>query len=474
MNTEPSVRARPPGGDSHLRVGVIGAGPAGLAVARALPRRSPRISIALFDPALADPMLRGRGTPYRPDPAQPLLNAPLRYMSVDPDDPGHCTTWFRSDPRAQGDPTFGSLTRPDFGVYLQAFLDDLSSCATDRQSLTVHPVEVTAIRRSGAAHVFLSPRCELGNFDVAVLCTGWGAVTPATAADGTVHRGIRDVLGRTEVIIHGTGLTAVDHARALLSTAPGTRLVLTSRRGLLPGVRSLPLPGQDCTSSSPTPDEDRLRTVRGLAEHVLTEVRRRGLDLDPVTEELAAGPDATIRLEADLAHVDVPSWRNLAVPVSEDLLPRAWNLWARPQKRLFLRRFHPHVQSWCNPMPPSTAELLLDAMHTGRLVVRADASSLPSLIPPGAIDATRSGCQSLAPLDVPLIRCLELGGLATRDPFGGVLTTERHRIVGRRGGAPLYALGALTQGAHYVVNALDAVVRQAARVADDISRLSRA
>jgi len=469
MDTEHSVLDVRKGHRPPLSVGVVGAGPAGLAVARALLRRSSHVTIALFDPALADPLLRGRGTPYRPDPARPLLNAPLHHMSVDPDDADQCTTWFASDPRAEGDTTYGSLTRPDFGRYLEAFLDDLPSYVGAHQTLALHPVEVTAIRPSEGGHMLLSPRCELGRFDVAVLCTGWGTVRPEAGEHGTVQHAIDHVLHRPDVAIRGTGLTAVDHARALLVESPSTRVVMTSRRGLLPGVRPAPLPEDDWSPLVATVDEPELGTVRALADHVLAEARRRGLASDPISERVVQAPRPVPWLEDGLEHVHAPSWRNLAVPVSEELLPRAWHRWDRPQRRVFLRRFHPHVQSWCNPMPPSTARLLLGAMQEGRLVVRAGASS-PSGRSRDTIDATRSGFQSSAPLDTPLVRCLVNSGLAVRDPFGGLVTTPGHRVVGPSGTAALFAVGALTQGAHYVVNALDVVVRQAARTADEISQ----
>jgi len=464
------VRALPAGIALRTSIAIVGAGPAGLAVARAVLRRVPRADLALFDPALSDPLLKGRGTPYRPDPAEPLLNAPLRYMSVDPDDADHCARWFVSGSRTRGDVSYGTLSRPAYGRYLQSFLDDLPGNASSDQRVSLRPVEVIALRAVGRQHELLSSRCELGRFDAVILCTGWSTVTPATAASGTVHETVRHHLGRTDVVIRGTGLSAVDHARALLSSAPEARIAMTSRHGLLPGVRPSSAPSDDFFLSVSSSGHHDLTTVGGLVSRLELEAGQRGIDLGPLGEALRSTPDPARWLEDGLNEIEGVSWRDLAVAASEALLPRAWRTWNSTHRQVFLRRFHTYAQSWCNPMPPSTAQLLLEALRTGRLTVRSGATrSRGHLLP--TIDATRSGTDSLAPLDVPLIRCLVNAGLAAPDPFGGILTTRRHHVTGNSHGASLFAVGALTQGTHYVVNALDAVVQQAAEVADEIAGL---
>lgn len=446
-----------------LRVGVVGAGPAGMAVARALLRRVPRhLHVELFDPALAHAALRGRGTPYRRDAAEPLLNAPVRYMSVDPDDAGHCVRWFDEDARSPGPAVFGVLSRPTYGLYLQAFLDDLVTARDATQEITLRPVEVAAAHATDDAVVLLSPRCEVGRFHVVVLCTGRGSAVSGPEEAGMVARTTAEHAGLEHVHIAGPGLTAVDHARALVLASPDGRLSMTSRRGLLPAVRALPGPELDMG------DQPDVTSVAALAARVDEASRSWAVDVTTPRAALETRPDPSSWLVDGLQRSQSVSWSSLAVSVAEGLLPRAWRSWDGIQREVFLRRRHVYAQSWCNPMPPSTARVLLDAVESGRLDVLEGARA-QGLDDVPRIDAHRSALDSPAPLDVDLVRSLVSSRRARRHRYGGLVTTSDHRVAGHGTSPPIFAVGALTQGDCHVVNALDTVVAQARSVAETIA-----
>ncbi|MBT2484003.1 MULTISPECIES: FAD/NAD(P)-binding protein [unclassified Microbacterium] len=467
--------------EGDLRIAVVGVGAAGLATALSLSESAPEsLDLTLFDPGLGDPRRSGRGLAYQEDHREPLLNAPSSMMSVRAGDEADFSRWLR---RTGRDPD-GFVPRPVFGAYLADTFESLKRQWIPRNG-TLHcvPFRVTSVARSvdrGLAVSTATARFEY--FDAVFLCVGWdesgttdGVTIPAYPLDDTVLR----ALGTSHVGIVGTGLTAVDVARALLSHGYGGRITLASRRGMLPGTRAA---GQ-ITPKVLT--RDRLRTMstldlRTLLQQIQFEADAHGICLDTPRRILHGDLTPLQALQADSR--TERSWRSLFVALCDEAMADAWNLLDHESRKAFRRWFHPYFQSWCNPMPPSTAKELTDAMISGQLSVKAGLRRVESKAlscrsgdvqaADLVISAHRNAARGFADTRSPLIQSLIDAGLARRDTFGGLrVRYGTWQLIGEGGAwSPIYAVGSLAQSARYYVNALDGILRTVPEAVSDAIR----
>lgn len=463
-----------------VRVAVVGVGAAGLATALSLTDQAPEtMDLTLFDGRFKDPGQSGRGYAYQDDRMAPLLNAPTTMMSVRADDEDDFARWVRR--RTARNDVF--VPRPVFGAYLSETLGSLKRQWISRTG-TLHcvPSQVVSVVASDGKISVATANARFDHFDVVFLCIGWG--TQTRPADGTVPAYPLDGMvsgaqGTAHVGVLGTGLTAVDVARALLSSGYPGQITLASRRGLLPGSRST------CTVVPAVVNRDAIAAMgsldlRQLLRLVEREARAQGLSLDTPKQFLHGKitPRESLLLDTALE----PNWRGLFVALCDDALADAWNLLDDRSRKAFVRWLHPYVQAWCNPMPPSTAAWLASAMDSGQLVVRgglrrADQSTLifaddERVGVDFLVSARRTASDPVADPNAPLVQSLIDGELAARDEFGGLrVEYGRWRLLGAEGThAPVYAVGSLAQGARYYVNALDSILRTVPEAISDALR----
>ena len=174
-------------------------------------------------------------------------------------------------------------------------------------------------------------------------------------------------------------------------------------------------------------------------------------------------------------------WSDLFVKLCDEVACDTWNLFDAASRRAFRQTLHPYFQAWANPMPPTTARLIRDAIVSGQLEVRAGLvkvdnrelryASGETTRPQVVVDASRRGSDAIASTGTALLSSMLSNGNVVLDAFGGVQvnygTWEILSAGGRRQG--LYAVGSLTQGARYYVSALDSIVRAVREVASAIA-----
>lgn len=231
---------------------VIGGGAAGaltcLHLVRAAARRSTRLDLVVVDPA---PRI-GTGTAFGTWEEDHLLNVPAAGMSALPEDPGHFVAWRRRTAPATAHP-YEFVPRRDWARYLDETLRGALAEHVDEVTLTHRPRTAVALetQEDGASRVrvTLDDGSEVIG-DAVVLGTG----LPAPAADwapaalrdspffvadpwapGALDVVRRDRSGPADVLLVGTGLTAVDVAfTALRGARPDRTVHATSRSGRLP------------------------------------------------------------------------------------------------------------------------------------------------------------------------------------------------------------------------------------------------
>jgi uncharacterized NAD(P)/FAD-binding protein YdhS len=277
-------------------VAIVGGGFSGTLLAINLVRHDgPRATLIERRPAQV-----GRGVAYSAAHDEHLLNVRAGNMSALPDDPDHFVRWLEREGLGERT-TF--VPRKIYGRYLRAMLEEAAAANPERLSLVTG--EVCALDCGSRGFAMTLAEGGRVEADVAVLALGNlpphspPGLDPATLPDGCyradpwagdIAEGLTDA---DEVVLVGTGLTAIDAALLLDSSGFRGRILALSRRGLVPRRHAdgAPRPG---LSERPAATLSALvRAVRDRAEAIGW---RAAVDeLRPVTQMMWGSADAATR-----------------------------------------------------------------------------------------------------------------------------------------------------------------------------------
>jgi uncharacterized NAD(P)/FAD-binding protein YdhS len=425
-------------------VAVIGAGASGaLQALHALREGANRVTLIERE---REP---GRGTAYGTRRPEHLLNVTALRMIAYPDDPGHFASWFEGRGGAADD----YAPRMLFGDYLSAEMDKV----VDRVDL-VSGDAVDVRSGEGGEEVVLRDGRTI-RADAVVLALG--NLRPATLpgidparlgplyVDDPWYGGFLEGLGDDDqVVLIGTGLTAVDAALSLDATGFRGPILALSRRGLLP---------------------------------------RPHLKREPVADAPPPFPDTAINLlRAVRRRAKAIGWREAV----HELRAHTQALWgAAPlgERRRFLRHLRPWWDVHRHRIAPAVAARIEAMEKEGRFALAA--GRIVSVEPDGdcaivtwrprgedgteQVRARRVVNCSGPELDIaragePLLDALLAAGRIRPDPCRlGVEVDGESRAIGA-GGEPspsLYALGPMTRGAFWESIAVSDIATQARDVA---------
>ena len=435
-------------------VAVVGAGFSGLltALRLLLTPDGPRVVLIEKGPRF------GRGTAYATASPHHLLNVRATNMSALVEQPSHFLDWLGQAGVVAPDQVF--VTRDRYGQYLQSLLRDATADAGSGR-LSLEHDEIVSLTRVGERwRLGLAMGREL-SADAVVLALGNLPPSPPTGFDPALASSERYVADpwswrgpsattSGDVLLIGSGLTAIDVALTIDDAQPGSRLICLSRHGLLPrrhGEAIPPSAGPGAPGGSPAA--------------LLAEIRRR-------------------------ARTD---WRG-AVDSLRPHVQAIWRGWTLAQRRQFLRHLRPWWNVYRHRLAPEVA-LRIEAFQVqDRFAVAAGRIESLTLHPDGVevvwtprgTRETRSrrfaqviNCTGprgdLGRVDDPLLSSLLAAGLVRPDACGlGVDVDSRSRLIGSSGEAAdsLFAVGPLTRGKFYEITSVPDIRLQAADCADSI------
>ncbi|MBV1849024.1 FAD/NAD(P)-binding protein [Catellatospora tritici] len=413
---------------------VVGGGCSGVFATRELLRSG--WQVVLIDPG-ARP---GRGLAYGTADPWHLLNSPVATMSADPDRPEEFLDWCRTRAPQTGPGDF--VPRTWYGDYLTDTLLAADRGAPGR--LTVQRGRVARIFETGGTAdgrltVLLTDDVVI-NADRVVLALGHPAPgVPARLDAGLTgspvylgdpwRPGALTTLPEGEVLLIGTGLTAVDVALTLSRTGRHHALTAVSRHGLLPQPH-----------------------------------RRPGIPSAPVDPAVLAAlptgsPAALLRALRELA-VRTGDWR----AVMDALRPRWDAMWqglSEPDQHRFLRHLARYWEVHRHRMAPPIADTIEGLLAHGTLTVTAaelcglaadEDGGVRAVLRErhgGAVSTRRfaavvncTGPGRLVESD-PLVRSLIADGMARPGPHRLGLDTDASGAVLRRDGSTSRALWTL-------------------------------
>lgn len=441
----------------------------------------------------------GPGRAYQRDLSCALLNTPTGAAGVGGNGGARRFAQWLDEQGASADPA-GYQPRAVFGKYLQhCFLQAQRRAAERGTVVRVIHQSVQQVRPCSDQVVLTTSDGATFAHDLAVLSPG--SAEPAApfglpAAENLLvdpyplWRLLPAVPRTARVLVLGTGLSGVDVANALLRHGHTGGITLASRRGLLPGVRHPDPVHQPRHATAERFRElqarGRIRTITDVLRFAGSELVARGIS-PQVGEEFAHPDRGFTRLARQIGSATAgPPWREVLIATLQPIVEPAWAGLTGTQQLRFLAHYHHLFTTFMNPMPLSTAEVLLAAHRHGRLDLLAGIGTVDS-DGEGYCARARGGTSVRADVVVnalpqppgaaalPLLTGLLARGAAVAHPCGGVRIDPGTGRVLTAQGAPqqrLFALGALTRGTHLVTNSLRSLQRQADDIVDSIASAS--
>ncbi len=449
------------------RVAIVGGGFSGAATAFHLLRgaRSP-IEVVLVDTAARV----GRGLAYSTSSEHHLLNVPAGRLGLDPADESHFHAWLRQQGQAFGAHDF--VPRHWLGAYVRdALRDTAETRSLQGARLRLVDGRATRLTQDAGAHVVHLADGATLQADHVVLATGHGPPRPprfdgsATWFDpGMVvdpWRAATPPSSPGDVLLVGTGLTAIDVVSQWTAAGYAGRFHLLSRRGLLPqphrANETKPPPG-------PAP-------LDGLLD--APSLRRLVASLRATARDANAGTGA--------------DWRDLMASLRPGT-PSLWRGLDDRDRRRFLRHLQPFWDVHRHRVAPSVHAALTTAIAAGRVQIHAGRLQRVDRRPPGSFDATwrpreASTTTSIAVQaivnctgpttaacdpDDPLLSTLLRSGMVASDDLGlGLAFDDQSRLLDARGAAAtrLHYVGPMLKASRWEAVAVPELRVQARDVA---------
>ena len=455
--------AQRPAQGANPRLAIVGAGASGVLLANALARPGVTFDVTLVDPK------PGRGAAYGGSDEHHLLNTRAGNMSLDAGSPEGFLDWLNTyHPRSPAWDEGAFAPRKLYGDYLEQRLRCLETRTPGLGTTRVVRAKALAAEQLEDGWALRLSNGERLAADVLVLATGVARPRPLLFhGRETIEALVQDdpwddqalkSAAAGDVLLVGSGLTAVDVAAALWRRNRGAKVVAVSRHGMLPRVHASPEPGAPALTP-PYP-----ATARELY--------------------------AKLRAAADFVEGD-QSLRHGVFLNLREIAAQLWQRLPHDERAMFLRHFRAYWEVERHRIPPAAAEIIGKAIRGKRLeVVRgrlAEAKPAPGGASARVALITQAGPRALTVSRIinctgpepdpfrsrnPLLLDLLAQGVAAADPLGlGLHVDGESRVLGARG-AParhLFALGAPTQGQFFEITALAEIRAQAERVATVIA-----
>jgi len=447
---------------SPATIAILGGGFTGATLAAQLLRHGREsVSVVLVDPSGAP----GRGVAYGTQYGWHLLNIVARDMSVVDDDPEHFVRWAQLNyDSGVGPESF--LPRRVYGQYIADLLREAAGRHPGRFFFkNDEAVSVEAAAPGGVVHL---RRGEHVRADKVVLALGNFPPSDPDLPGRTAH-GVRyvphawsaaaleGIAQDGEVLLLGSGLTAIDQVLALRAREFRGTIHLLSRHGLLP---------QPHQSATPWPafwNEESPPTARGLLRLVRQQVR--------------------------LAHQSGGDWRGV-IEALRPFTSRIWQSLPVIEKRRFLRHLRPFWEMHRHRVAPEIDRLIAyqlrsgqTRIHAGRIIQYEEGvdgvavtyrqrrtEDHRHLFVDRVINCTgaETDCRKL---NSPLLKQLREAGLLRPDPLGlGVDVDEQGALRNEYGAASefLYTIGPPRKGALWETTAVPEIRVQVRELIDTL------
>lgn len=439
----------------EFEVAIVGGGASGTLVAIHLLRNATRpLRIGLFDRDgnFARGIAYGTPSPFH------LLNVPAGRMGAFADEPSHFSRWLHlNDPSIE---PRDFAPRPLYGKYLASLLEDVQK--TSNAKIERLAAEVTDAAPSNDRLALTTRSGEKYNARHVVLALGNERPSNLRIDDGGLFQSdryiqspwvwdaVRAIDANDDVLLIGTGLTAVDAILTLVEQGHRGRIEALSRHGFLPMPHVL---GREAKAFETVPKNLRA-LIRLVREHSVTSDWREAVDgLRPHAQTI---------------------WKNLNLPEKRRFLRLVRSYWD-----IHRHRMAPQIGARLDSLQ-AEGRLKIHAGHLQNFRLEGDGVAM-TFRPRGTetltthrytrvINCTGPSTQ-ITKHESPLVRSLLEHGYAATDALNlGFDVSAGCRLIQSNGETSpwFYALGPLLRGHSWETVAIPEIRTQAKAIADDI------
>jgi uncharacterized NAD(P)/FAD-binding protein YdhS/trehalose-6-phosphate synthase len=452
-------------------IAIVGAGFSGTMVAVHLAKLAPRWRVLVVDKDGAF----GRGIAYGTEDMLHLLNVPVGKLSAFPDQPDHFLQWLDGQRQELSQLGIQQISRDTFlprKIYGRYVRDLFERARQQTEGLETVETEVVDIEPQGEYLVLLGRNGEAFQAMKAVLALGNFAPGDPPTKDRRFHRSprylnlpwspamLRQISQEEDVMILGSGLTALDLLVGLEHGKAKGTVHVVSRHGLFP---------QPHQSFAPQPDwfKDRElpHTVRGLLRLLRHEVQLAA----------AEGIDWRAIIDALRPHTQ-QIWRSLSIEERRRFMRHARTLWESHRHRVA-----PSVLAVTNRMAErgqlvsykARVEAVVETENGMEATIFDRATMSRSKLRVGyVVNCTGPECNYYK-LKEPLVLNLLARGLIHPDPlFLGLMAAPNGALLNYLGqpSTNLFTLGSVKKGMLFETTAVPELRVQARALAEALTR----
>ncbi|EKU50284.1 FAD/NAD(P)-binding protein [Staphylococcus massiliensis] len=367
-----------------MKVAVIGTGTAGVSILREMVKydKFEDIEIDVYD----NSRNMGQGVPFQNDSEELLINLPADQMSLNLENPYEFREWYENKTEQKyGDATY--LPRYLFGQYMRHYLSEITETY---KNINIVEEEVTQIfiEEDKSLKAIIYNVCTNNDhslckqYDYVFFTVGSLSYKDPYNLKGkkgfipspypTIST-LDDVKDRDRVAVIGTGLASIDVVRYVLKHHDKMPVTIASRGGKLPSVRGTKY---DIELQHLTQDNFQKLKLKNFGVVPLNEVLdlfkkecdTLGIPLKKLLHRKQGNPVRD--LNYDLRHADeVGLFQSLIEEIKENM-NWIWNSLSKEDQKLFHTEYNGYLKDNANPMPTSTAKLLIDEIQMGRLSIK--------------------------------------------------------------------------------------------------------
>lgn len=393
----------------------------------------------------------GRGIAYSTENPNHLLNVPAARMSADVNRPDQFVKWLAAREIVIGEWAQSFVSRSLYGAYLSELLETTLKANPDLEVRFIRG-EVKSLMKKHLGWIVAHDGGAV-NADLVALATGNDLPPPIAPHHSPKLRKhisddpwtTHDVAKNHDVLILGSGLTAIDAVIGLKDRAHSGKIHLLSRHGLLPQPHVEPTPSPALPKPFPKTALGLLRAIRGQLGRAPSAAQWQGL-MDAMR----------------------PHW------------PEIWLSLPSHEKKRFLRHGVTHWNIHRHRLAPAVGEYLHNGLTDNIRVIKGRLRNLRP-VQDGMVATIARGARTVELTVGHLINCtgpnpnpekthdhlienLVASRLARGTDAGvGLDVDARNRVLDKSGIAQpsLLAMGALTRGHWWEITAIPEIARQA-------------
>lgn len=485
-----------------MKVAIIGMGTAGVSTLYQLSKHKQfkNITVDIFDSA--EDM--GMGKPFQNDSDRLLINLPANQMSLDPENIKDFRKWYKkNDEFDYGDAKY--LPRLVFGHYMK---DIMNKIINKNKNVFVHKTKVEDCYVEELANEHGQYKVDIcyvekgesicQKYDYVFMTIGTLPYQDPYQLNGNkgyisepypTIKALENVREKDDVVIIGTGLSAVDVIRYVMDNHKKMPIVVTSRNADFPTVRGKKYDIQ-------------LKHINSKEIEHLKKIHKGTIPLKSVTSLLEKECDAqninvnkmvnrfkkdnVYNLKYDLKNEDeVGHFQSFIEELKHHIAP-IWNAMTIEDKQMFLKKYGKHFKRNTNPMPQSSAKQLINWIENGDLIVKEGLENIRKYYGKFRLKYKNEETEDsyhfvinatgpkkhISELDEEehLIQVLENKQIVAAHPFGGVLVMPfSNEIISPKFGTMpnLKVIGQLTTGVNFDANGVSLIVNQTKNAVED-------